>query len=86
VIKPDGEITNTRDEKCVAAADKWSKNNYRFIQIAFIGKDKPTEAQTQSIISLTKSLQKKYSLPIDSVSAHNEWGPKSEKESLIYWY
>jgi hypothetical protein len=36
VIKPNGEITNTRDESCVAAADKWSRNNYRFIQIAFV--------------------------------------------------
>jgi N-acetylmuramoyl-L-alanine amidase len=86
VIKPDGEITNTRDEKCVAAADKWSRNNYRFIQVSFIGNDKPTTAQTVSMIALTKSLQKKYTLPLDTVSAHNEWGPKSAHESLEYWY
>ena len=86
VIKPDGEITNTRDTKCVAAADKWHKNNYRFIQVAFIGDDKPTDKQYDSILKLTIFLQKKYNLPIDAVSAHNEWWPKNKKESLDYWY
>lgn len=86
VIKPDGEITNTRDEKCVAAADKWHKNNYRFIQVAFVWDDKPTDKQYDSILKLTIMLQKKYNLPIDSVSAHNEWWPKNKKESLDYWY
>ena len=86
VIKPDGEITNTRDEKCVAAADKWHKNNYRFIQVAFIWEDKPTDKQYDSILKLTILLQKKYNLSIDSVSAHNEWWPKNKKESLDYWY
>jgi len=86
VIKANGEITSTRDEKCVAAADKWHKNNYRFIQVAFVGDDKPTEAQTKSMVELTKAIQFRYKLPIDSVSSHQEWGPKSEKENLIYWY
>lgn len=86
VIKANGEITSTRDEKCVAAADKWSKNNYRFIQVAFVGDDKPTEAQTKSMVELSKAIQFRYKLPIDSVSSHQEWGPKSEKENLIYWY
>jgi len=86
VIKPDGEITNTRDEKCVAAADKWHKNNYRFIQVAFVWEDKPTDKQYDSILKLTILLQKKYNLSIDSVSAHNEWWPKNKKESLDYWY
>lgn len=86
VIKTDWEITSTRDEKCVAAADKWHSNNYRFIQVAFIGDDKPTEAQTKSMIELSKIIQNRYKLPIDSVSSHQEWGPKSEKENLIYWY
>lgn len=86
VIKTNGEITNTRDEKCVAAADKWHKNNYRFIQVAFVGDDKPTEAQTKSMVQLAKAIQFRYKLPIDSVSSHQEWGPKSEKENLIYWY
>lgn len=86
VIKADWEITQTRNEKCVAGADKWSKNNYRFIQIAFIGNDKPTEKQTESMLNLTKDLQKRYNLKIDAVSAHQEWWPKSKKESLDYWY
>lgn len=86
VIKADGEITSTRDEKCIAAADKWSKNNYRFIQVAFIWDDKPTEAQTKSMIQLSKAIQFRYKLPIDSVSSHQEWGPKSAKENFIYWY
>lgn len=86
VIKSDWEITQTRNEKCVAGADKWSKNNYRFIQIAFIGDDKPTEKQTESILILTKQIQLKYKLPVESVSAHQEWWPKSKKESLDYWY
>lgn len=86
VIKANGEITNTRDEKCIAAADKWSKNNYRFIQVAFVWDDKPTEAQTKSMVELTKAIQFRYKLSIDSVSSHQEWGPKSEKENLIYWY
>ena len=86
VIKANGEITSTRDEKCVAAADKWSKNNYRFIQVAFVGDDKPTEAQTKSMVQLAKAIQFRYKLPIDSVSSHQEWGPKSAKENLIYWY
>lgn len=86
VIKANGEITSTRDEKCVAAADKWSKNNYRFIQVAFVGDDKPTEAQTKSMVELSKAIQFRYKLPIDSVSSHQEWGPKSVKENFIYWY
>lgn len=86
VIKSDWEITQTRNEKCIAGADKWSKNNYRFIQIAFIGDDKPTEKQTESILILTKQIQLKYKLPVESVSAHQEWWPKSKKESLDYWY
>ena len=86
VIKTNGEITSTRDEKCIAAADKWEKNNYRFIQIAFVGDDKPTDAQTKSMINLSKLIQTRYKLPIDSVSSHQEWGPKSVKENLIYWY
>ena len=86
VIKADWEITETRSEKCVAWADKWSKNNYRFIQIAFIGDDKPTEKQTESLLNITKYIQRRYKLPIDSVSAHQEWWPKSKKESLDYWY
>lgn len=86
VIKENGEITSTRDERCIAAADKWSSNNYRLIQIAFVGNDKPTEAQTKSMVELTKDIQKRYSLPIDSISAHREWWPKSDKESLTYWY
>lgn len=86
VIKTNGEITSTRDEKCIAAADKWHKNNYRFIQVAFVGEDKPTEAQTKSMVKLAKAIQLRYKLPIDSISSHQEWGPKSEKENLIYWY
>lgn len=86
VIKKDWEITETRNEKCVAWADKWSKNNYRFIQIAFVWDDKPTKEQTESILNLTKDIQKRYKLSIDSVSAHSEWWPKSKKESLDYWF
>jgi len=86
VIKSDGEITSTRDEKCIAAADKWSKNNYRFIQVAFIWDDKPTEAQTKSMIQLSKAIQFRYKLPTDSVSSHQEWGPKSVKENFTHWY
>ncbi|MBP9780194.1 N-acetylmuramoyl-L-alanine amidase [Candidatus Gracilibacteria bacterium] len=86
VIKPNGEITNTRDESCVAGADKWSKNNYRFIQIAFVGDDKPTKEQAESMAELTKNIQLRYALPIDAISSHSEWGPKSKKESLEYWF
>jgi N-acetyl-anhydromuramyl-L-alanine amidase AmpD len=73
VIKPNGEITNTRDESCVAAADKWSRNNYRFIQIAFVGDDKPTREQSEAMAKLAKDVLLRYSLPIDSVSSHSEW-------------
>ena len=86
IIKANWEITQTRNEKCIAWADKWSKNNYRFIQVAFIWDDKPTEKQTESIALLTKKIQLKYKLPIDAVSAHYEWWPKSKKESFEYWY
>ena len=86
VIKADWEITSTRHEKCIAAADKWEKNNYRFIQVAFVGDDKPTEAQTKSMVELSKAIQFRYKLPMDSVSSHQEWGPKSAKENFIHWY
>ncbi len=86
VIKPNGEITNTRDESCVAWADKWSKNNYRFIQIAFVWDDKPTKEQGESMAELAKKIQLRYSLSIDAISAHSEWWPKSKKESLEYWF
>ena len=86
VIKENGEITNTRDERCIAAADKWSSNNHRLIQIAFVGDDKPTDAQTKSMVALTKDIQDRYALPKESISSHREWWPKSDKESLVYWY
>lgn len=86
VIKENGEITNTRDERCIAAADKWSGNNYRLIQIAFVWKDKPTKEQVSSMVELTRKLISKYNLPIDSVSSHRDWGPKSDKESMTYWF
>jgi N-acetyl-anhydromuramyl-L-alanine amidase AmpD len=73
VIKPDGQITNTRDDSCVAGADKWSKNNYRFIQIAFVGDDKPTRKQEEAMARLAKDIQIRYKLPIDTVSAHSDW-------------
>lgn len=86
VIKPTGEVTNTRDESCVAWADKWSKNNYRFIQVAFVWDDKPTKEQSYSMAQLAHDLQIRYKLPISAVSAHADWGPKSKKESLEYWF
>ena len=86
VIKPSWEVINTRDEKCIAWADKWSRNNYRFIQIAFIGDDKPTREQFEKMAELTHDIQIRYKLPIDSISAHSEWWPKSKKESLEYWF
>lgn len=86
VIKPDGEIINTRDEKCVAWADKWSHNNFRFIQVAFVWDDKPNREQAEKMAMLAKELQLKYKLPIDAISAHSEWWPKSKKESLEYWF
>lgn len=88
VIKSDWEITQTRDEKCIAWADKWSKNNYRFIQIAFIGDDKPTWKQSESMMKLSQLILSKYSLIPNNftISAHREWWPKSAKESFDYWY
>ncbi len=86
VIKPDWWVVNTRNEKCVAWADKWSHNNFRFIQIAFIWNDKPNKIQSEKMAILTRELQLKYKLPIDSVSAHSEWWPKSKKESFDYWF
>lgn len=86
IIEKDGEVVNTRDEWCAAAADKWSKNNFRHIQVSFVWTDKPNQKQTESILKLTKLLQQKYKLPIDAVSAHSDWGPKSKNESLEYWY
>lgn len=86
VIKPNGEITNTRDESCVAGADKWHKNNYRFIHVAFVGDDKPSKEQAESMAKLAKILIQKYNLSFDSVSAHADWWPKSKKESLEYWF
>jgi hypothetical protein len=35
---------------------------------------------------LAKDVLLRYSLPIDSVSSHSEWWPKSKKESLEYWF
>lgn len=86
VIKSDWEITSTRDEKCISAADKWNSNNYRYIQVAFIWDDKPTKAQTVSMIKLTKMLQIKYNLSKTAVTSHNEEWPKSPKENLNHWY
>lgn len=88
VIKANWEITNTRDESCIAWADKWSKNNYRFIQIAFIWDDKPTWKQSESMIKLSKILLSKYNLipSWSTISAHQEWWPKSKHESFDHWY
>lgn len=88
IIKANWEITQTRNEKCIAWADKWSKNNYRFIQVAFIGDDKPTWKQSESMIKLSKILLSKYNLIPNwgTISAHQEWWPKSKHESFDHWY
>lgn len=38
------------------------------------------------MVELSKAIQFRYKLPMDSVSSHQEWGPKSVKENFIYWY
>lgn len=82
-----GEIYNTRADNCVASADKEHKNNWRFIQVSFIGSDKPSDAQKKAIKSLIKTLSNKYEFPITSVTSHHdEASYKSKNESLNYWF
>lgn len=63
-----------------------SDENTEHVHISFIGDDKPTEAQTKSMISLGQSLINEYGLTRENITSHAENAAKSEKESIAYWY
>ncbi len=84
-----GEVYNTRADYCVAAADKENKNNWRYIQISFIGSDKPSSQQKEAIKFLILKLSKKYGFDINEntiTSHHEEASYKSKNESIQYWF
>ena len=63
-----------------------SNENTEHIHISFIGDDKPTEAQTKSMISLGQRLINEYGLTREDITSHSENAAKSLKESLKWWY
>ena len=92
VISKDGAIWSTRNRDCRAIADAWfekelmSNENTEHIHISFIGDDKPTEAQTRSMISLGQTLINEYWLTRSNITSHAENAPKSLKEDIKWWY
>lgn len=92
VITKDGTIFNTRQQDCRAIADAWyekslmSNENTEHVHISFIGDDKPTALQTQSMIWLWQRLLNTYNLDRWSITSHSENAAKSLKESIKWWY
>ena len=92
VIAKDGQIFSTRNKDCRAIADAgyekelMSNENTEHIHISFIGDDKPTEAQTRSMIYLGQKLINEYGLTREDITSHADNAPKSLKESLKWWY
>ncbi len=97
VIMKSGQIYRTRNVECTAIADagwdvvefdewKWTTHNAERIHIAFVGTDKPTKAQTDSMVYLANTLAKRFKLSKDDITSHAEEAPKNHKESLEYWF
>lgn len=86
LITSTGAIVNVRPETCGALADKSGDNNLTNIHISWIGNDKPTDAQTRAIVTLTRHLQNHYWLTVDDVTSHAHEDRKSYKENTKYWY
>lgn len=84
IVDKTGKIYRTRPENCNALAEPVA--NHDGIHIAYIGDDKPTKAQVDSIVWLTKDVSKRLSIPIGNVTAHADIAPKNHKESLEYMF
>lgn len=97
VIMASGQIYRTRNVECTAIADAWgdvvemedwkgTTHNAERIHIAFIGTDKPTKAQTDSMIYLANVLAKRFDISKENITSHAEEAQKNHKESFDYWY
>jgi len=88
MIMPDGQIQNTRPEHC-RGAHTLGHNNY--LGICLVGNfssrsnpdgtqglQKPTPAQLQSLVTLSRMLQQKYGFSCRSVFRHNDLTPRTE--------
>jgi len=84
LIKADGSIVNIRPENCNALAEPTA--NHDAIHISYIGDDKPTKAQEDSIIWLTKDLSSRLGINIRNVTSHADIAPKNHKESMKYMF
>lgn len=92
VITKDGNIYSTRPSNCRAVADAgfekqlFSNENTEHIHIAFVGDDKPNNAQDKSMRNLIQKLLDKYSLSPLAITSHAENAQKNYKENISYWY
>lgn len=84
LVKADGTIVQIRPENCNALAEP--KANRDGIHISYIGDDKPTKEQTDSIIWLTKDISKRLNISIKNVTAHADIAAKNHKESMDYMF
>ena len=86
VIDKEWKIYNTRPEKCWSIAMKTEYLNLEGINIAYIGNDKPTEKQRQSLILLTRDIMSRYNIEKSFVDAHADFESKNHKESMEWMF
>ena len=84
LIKADGVVVQVRPENCNALAAPVA--NHDGIHISYIGDDKPTQAQTDSIVWLTKDVSKRLNISLKNVTAHADIQAKNHKESMEYMF
>ncbi len=84
LIKADGSIVQVRPENCNALAAPVA--NHDGIHISYIGDDKPTKEQTDSIVWLTKDIGKRLNISTKNVTAHADIQAKNYKESMEYMF
>lgn len=84
LIKADGAIVQVRPDNCNALAAPVA--NHDGIHISYIGDDKPTQAQIDSIVWLTNDVSKRLNISIKNVTAHADIQAKNHKESMDYMF
>jgi len=87
LIKADGSIVKTRPESCGSISVQSEELNTHAIHIAYIGDDKPNAKQLESLVTLTRDVQNRYSMPRDALFGHADIQAKNHKESLegMFW-
>lgn len=84
VVDAKGQIYSTRPIECNALAEP--KANHDAIHVSYIGDDKPTQAQIDSIVWLVKDISNRTGISTKDVTAHADIAAKNHKESMDYMF